>query len=298
MLDTGIGKEEYIPHLEEALLDPTKDYDPNEPRVSDIILSHKHQDHINGLPSVLALLRRLWDTQTPAPTTPFKPPRIHKIPLPVPDAHLTSIIDSLKPGSFTPSPTGATVHDLFDDASLPVTCPSFPADKAQLRILHTPGHTADSLCIHYPLERAFFTADTVLGHGSSVFEDLGPYMSSLQKMIAYGETTDADGERRYGTVYPGHGPVVSDGLGKVKTYLKHRIEREDQIVRALQEPLPEDTAGSYEHGWTTESLVASIYAKYPKELWAAAARGVEMHLTKLLAEGRIVKDGSVWVLIH
>ncbi|TFK88287.1 lactamase [Polyporus arcularius HHB13444] len=295
LIDTGEGKDEYIPYLQEALLDSSREYTPGEAHVSDIIITHKHHDHTHGLPSVLALLRKLWDNQQPAQSTAYKPPRIHKIPLPTPDPRLTAVLDSLTPGSFTPSPTGLPVHNLADADTLSVTS-SAPPESSVLRVIHTPGHTADSLCIHYPLDRALFTADTVLGHGTAVFEDLGPYMASLQKMIDYGK--GPNGEQTYEVVYPGHGPVVKDGLGKVTTYLKHRVEREEQIVAVLRKPVPANIQGFSEDGWTTEAIVATIYAKYPKELWAPAAHSVELHLNKLVGEGRVEKSGAAWVLLN
>ena len=121
-------------------------------------------------------------------------------------------------------------------------------------------------------------------------------MASLQKIIDYGK--GLSGEQTYEVVYPGHGPVVKDGLGKVATYLKHRVEREEQIVAVLRKPIPTDIQGFSENGWTTEAIVATIYARYPKELWAPAAHSVELHLNKLVAEGRAEKTGSAWVLLN
>ncbi|KAI0713584.1 Metallo-hydrolase/oxidoreductase [Earliella scabrosa] len=299
LIDTGEGKDEYVPILKEALLDQTRDLNATEPYVSDIILTHRHHDHTHGLPSVLALLRRLWDEKHCAPTAPYKPPRIHKIPLSIPDSRLSTLIDSLIPDSYTPSSTGAPIHDLSDGDTLPVTTTtttsSSSSSESFLCIIHTPGHTPDSLCIHYPPDRALFTADTVLGHGTAVFEDLGPYMASLQKMIDFGK--GADGVQTYETVYPGHGPVVADGLAKVAMYLKHRVEREEQILRVLRQVVPDGIQGFSTDGWTTEAIVATIYAKYPKELWAPAAHSVELHLNKLVGEGRVEKVGTAWVLL-
>ncbi|PIL30656.1 hypothetical protein GSI_07358 [Ganoderma sinense ZZ0214-1] len=298
LVDTGEGREEYIPYLQEALTDTTHEHDPAEPHISDVILTHRHHDHTEGLPSVLALLRKLWDTQQPAPTTPYRPPRIHKIPLPSPDPRFTALIDRLEPGSYTPTASGTAVHDLSDASTLPITLISRSpdTDHAAVRVLHTPGHTDDSLCLYYPPDRALFTADTVLGHGTSVFEDLGTYMASLRKMIAFATpaagSDGASGEPPlYQTVYPGHGPVVAEGLAKVTTYLKHRVEREEQVLRVLEQDLD-----GFDAGWTTEKIVAIIYAKYPKELWGPAAHSVELHLKKLVADGVVEQNGSVWEL--
>ncbi|KAI8999087.1 Metallo-hydrolase/oxidoreductase [Trametes punicea] len=289
LIDTGEGKEEYIPYLKQALLD-SPNHDNKKPYVSDIILTHRHHDHVCGLPSVLALLRKLWDDEHLS-TPPYRPPRIHKFPLPSPDPRLNAVLESLETGTFLPSVSGSPVHDLADDDALPVI--TGPGEiGSSLRILHTPGHTPDSLCIYYPVDRALFTADTVLGQGTSVFEDLGTYMASLRKMIDFAR--GEDGTQTYNTVYPGHGPVVPEGLAKIKMYLHHREEREAQILDVLRQSPPGDAT----KGWTTEAIVAIIYAQYPRELWAPAAHSTELHLNKLVGEGRVNKEGSAWVLLN
>ena len=109
--------------------------------------------------------------------------------------------------------------------------------------------------------------------------------------------TGTDGVQTYETVYPGPGLVVTDGLAKVAMYLKHRVEREEQILRVLRQVVPDGIQGFSADGWTTEAIVATIYAKYPKELWAPAAHSVELHLNKLVGEGRVEKVGMAWVLL-
>ncbi|KAI0927894.1 hypothetical protein AcW1_005299 [Taiwanofungus camphoratus] len=279
LIDTGDGRDAYIPFLTEALKGTTGH--PDKPHISDIILTHKHHDHCDGLPSVLHLLRKLWKDSHTTKDLSFQPPRIHKIPLANRDMKLQAVIDSLPPDSFAPAPSGTPVHDLYDTQIIPVTTTAPDTSLSVLQVLHTPGHTTDSLCLYYPEDRALFTADTVLGHGSAVFEDLGSYMESLRKMIDFGQT-----ESKYGPVYPGHGPVVSDGLQQVSTYLQHRVAREDQILEVLKTPTPATC-------WTTWTLVSSIYQNYPRELWEGAARSVDMHLRKLETEGRVECVGGL-----
>ncbi|KAI0648360.1 beta-lactamase-like protein [Trametes meyenii] len=293
LIDTGEGKDEYIPYLKQALHD-SPNHDARQPYISDIILTHRHHDHINGLPSVLTLLRKLWDAaEHISSTSPYQPPRLHKIPLPSRDAGLQSILDSLEPGTYTPTSTGAPVHDLSDGDTLPITTGPDGATSV-LRVLHTPGHTPDSLCLYYAEDRALFTADTVLGQGTAVFEDLGTYMGSLRTMIDFAAPGADGATQTYNTVYPGHGPVVPEGLAKVTMYLQHREEREAQIVNVLRQPRASDAEG----GWTTEAIVATIYAKYPRELWGPAAHGVELHLKKLVGEGKAEKaEDGAWVLL-
>ena len=52
-----------------------------------------------------------------------------------------------------------------------------------------------------------------------VFEELGSYMASLEKLLALG----AD------TLYPGHGPKVENGQEAIQQYIAHRMAREKQV---------------------------------------------------------------------
>ena len=77
-------------------------------------------------------------------------------------------------------------------------------DAAGLRIkvMATPGHTADSLS--FLVDDAVLTADTVLGRGTTVIDDedgsLGDYLDSLRRLQGLGHRT----------VLPGHGPDLDD----------------------------------------------------------------------------------------
>ena len=53
----------------------------------------------------------------------------------------------------------------------------------------------------------------MLGHGTTVFQDLKEYVDSLKKMAAAPDV---------GRIYPGHGPVIEDGKAKLDEYIKHR----------------------------------------------------------------------------
>ncbi|KAJ7083303.1 beta-lactamase-like protein [Mycena belliarum] len=278
LIDTGEGREEYTPLLESALRDVGGTSDAREADVSDIVISHWHHDHVGGLPAVLALLRRMWDARNPNGTATFKPPRLHKFPgqlAPSPPNNLSSILQSLPPNSYTPGPHGTHFHDLHDGQVVGPT----------LRVLHTPGHTVDSICLHVAQDSALYTADTVLGQGTAVFEDLAAYLASLRKMLDFAR---AQGAR---VLYPGHGPVVADGEQVLTTYIKHRLEREAQILAVLKSP-PAMAPGEGEPSWTTWTLVASIYAGYPESLWLPAARGVDLHLRKLESEGVVKRAGG------
>lgn len=66
------------------------------------------------------------------------------------------------------------------------------------RIHHTPGHTADHVVITLVEDNALFSADTVLGEGTTVFEDLNDYLNSLNFIL----------DLKPSVIFPGHGSVV------------------------------------------------------------------------------------------
>jgi glyoxylase-like metal-dependent hydrolase (beta-lactamase superfamily II) len=149
------------------------------------------------------------------------------------------------------------------------------SEGATLRGIHAPGHAPDHLNFVLEEERALFSGDNVLGVGTTVIPaesgDLGDYLSSLERLLAEQPTR----------IYPAHGPVIEDGVAKLREYIAHRADRERQIVAALangpKRPI---------------EIVQVVYAAYPPALHAPAAQSVVQHLRKLLREGRVTRDAA------
>ncbi|SEG24521.1 Glyoxylase, beta-lactamase superfamily II [Actinacidiphila yanglinensis] len=144
----------------------------------------------------------------------------------------------------------------------------------ELRVIPTPGHTADSLTFHLPADRAVLTGDTVLGRGTTVVAHpdgrLGDYLDSLRRL--HGLTVDAD----VNTVLPGHGPVLDDARGAVEFYLAHRAHRLAQVETAVESGLR-----------TVPDVVAHVYADVDRSLWPAAELSVRAQLDYLREHGLI-----------
>lgn len=144
----------------------------------------------------------------------------------------------------------------------------------ELRVVPTPGHTADSLSFHLPADAAVLTGDTVLGRGTTVVAHpdgrLGDYLDSLRALRSL--TVD-DGVSH---VLPGHGPVLADAQGVLDHYLAHRATRLAQVERAVEEG----------HR-TAAEVVAHVYADVDRALWPAAELSVRAQLDYLAGRGQV-----------
>ncbi|MEU7422449.1 MBL fold metallo-hydrolase [Streptomyces sp. NPDC040750] len=144
----------------------------------------------------------------------------------------------------------------------------------ELRVVPTPGHTADSLSFHLPADRAVLTGDTVLGRGTTVVAHpdgrLGDYLDSLRRL----RSLAVDGGVH--TVLPGHGPVLEDAQGAVEFYLAHRASRLAQVETAVENGLR-----------TPAEVVAHVYADVDRSLWPAAELSVRAQLEYLSEHGLI-----------
>ncbi|TMC09752.1 MAG: MBL fold metallo-hydrolase [Chloroflexi bacterium] len=153
--------------------------------------------------------------------------------------------------------------------------------KVRLRALHTPGHASDHLCFLQEEDRAVFTGDLVLGKGSTMITypdgDMAAYLHSLDRLL----------EVRPSILFPGHWDPVEDPLPKLEEYKRHRLDREEQVLRALAEG-PSDSA----------ELTRRVYASEisGEQLLRAAEMTLQAHLRKLVEEGRVRSEGSLYSL--
>lgn len=134
-----------------------------------------------------------------------------------------------------------------------------------IRVLHTPGHTADSVSfvVAGVDQPHVLTGDTILGRGTTVLSDLGDYLRSLRAMTQL--PAGAIG-------LPGHGPELPDLLTTVGEYLNHREERLDQVRGALRRLGPDASP---------REIVELVYADVDPVLWAPAEFSVRAQLDYL-----------------
>jgi len=149
----------------------------------------------------------------------------------------------------------------------------------ELRVLVTPGHTSDSVCLQLPADGAVFTGDTVLGRGTTVIAEdgsLADYLGSLHRLRALADETDLR------VLLPGHGPLLASPASALDYYLTHRAERLAEVRAALASG---DT--------TPAQIVARVYAAVDPVLWPSAGASVRAQLDYLAARGE-VPPGVTW----
>jgi glyoxylase-like metal-dependent hydrolase (beta-lactamase superfamily II) len=142
----------------------------------------------------------------------------------------------------------------------------------ELRVVTTPGHTADSISFALTADHALLTGDTVLGRGTTVVAhpdgELDAYLRSLERIDAL---TGGGGVT---TILPGHGPTVPDAAAMVAFYRVHRAERLEQVRQALAD-------GAASEDDPVEGVLRRVYAEVPAEVWPAARMSIRAQLDHL-----------------
>jgi glyoxylase-like metal-dependent hydrolase (beta-lactamase superfamily II) len=153
------------------------------------------------------------------------------------------------------------------------------AGDGTLTAIYTPGHAIDHCCFRG--EDEVFCGDLARLGGTVVIPagrggDLVAYLQSLARVR----------DLRPRRLLPGHGPIIEDPEAVFASYVRHRAQRDSQILEALNQ------------GASTHQEIASrVYGTLAPELTRAAADTVLAHLIKLAAEGRVREHEGAWTRV-
>lgn len=216
-------------------------------QVAHILVTHTHLDHSGGAPLLAA--------RTGAKTHGFGP---HAQGRHQPE----DVVEAGADWSFRPDVTlveGDTVE----------------GEDYALTALHTPGHCSNHLCFSLADGKTLFTGDHVMGWSTSVIAppdgDMADYMTNLQRLLV----------RDDAQFLPTHGPAITDPKPLVAAYIKHREEREAQLIACLKSGIRR-----------IPDAVEVMYKDVPRYLHPAAARSVFAHVLHLHGQGRIKTEGE------
>jgi ribonuclease/clavin/mitogillin len=213
-------------------------------KIREIILTHLHPDHVGG---VNALVEHLGGR------------------VPVAAHRLTA--EALE-GSIR-------VDRLIEDDEL-IELAGEP--RITLRALHTPGHARGHLCFYDERTGALITGDNIVGLGSVLINppegNMRDYLRTLERLRSLPHLT---------VLFGAHGPAIGNPRMKIEAYIKHRLEREANILKAVCEGASEP-----------KEIVARVYTDVHPKAHAMAERAVLAHLEKLEEDNLVAKrdDGS------
>jgi glyoxylase-like metal-dependent hydrolase (beta-lactamase superfamily II) len=153
------------------------------------------------------------------------------------------------------------------------------ADGLEVRVIATPGHTEDSVCLMVEADNTLLTGDTVLGRGTTVIDGddgLGPYMDSLYRL------RDIVREHDVRTLLPGHGPILTSPAAVLDSYVDHRESRLRQVL---------DAVGAGATG--VEEIADRVYPDVAEQIRFAAVSSVRAQLRYLSSRGELPKGVEV-----
>ena len=151
------------------------------------------------------------------------------------------------------------------------------AGTLNMTAIYTPGHSNDHLCFHLVEDGAIFTGDLILGQGSSMVTypegDVAAYLRSLDRLAALHPRV----------LYPGHWDPVTNAMGKIEEYRRHRLERDAQVLAEVRRG-----------PGTAPELTGRVYGELDDKLMVAAEMTLRAHLRKLVDDGAVRERGEVY----
>ena len=209
-----------------------------------IVCTHSHADHSPGAQPLQALC------QTPRP----------------PILGLPSAPTARASARFVPDRAMAN-HERLQLEGAPL------ADGTRvthtLRVLHTPGHAANHLCLFLEEDGLLFSGDHILNGSTTVIDppdgNMSDYLESLDRLDATCDELQAE------FILPAHGHVLGFARTAIARLKAHRLQREAKVAAALRQR-PDGTP---------EDWLAIAYGDTPRALWPVALRSLQAHVERL-----------------
>ncbi len=151
------------------------------------------------------------------------------------------------------------------------------AGAHSLRVLHTPGHAANHVCLLLEEDGLLLSGDHILNGSTTVVDppdgDMDAYLASLERLDA------ACAQHGVDFILPAHGHVLDDARGAIARLKAHRLAREAKVLAAMrarpQGDLPE---------W-----LPLAYDDVPPAIWPVARRSLLAHVQRIRSRGLLAR---------
>jgi len=143
--------------------------------------------------------------------------------------------------------------------------------KHTLKVICTPGHAANHLCLVLEEDGLLFSGDHILNGSTTVVAppdgDMTAYLDSLDTLSA------ACVEHGIDFILPAHGHVIGQASAAIAHLKAHRLKREAKVLAAMQ-ALPDGNLDDW---------VALVYDDVPPQIWPVAQRSLMAHVLRIRA---------------
>ena len=145
-----------------------------------------------------------------------------------------------------------------------------------LRVIHTPGHAANHLCLLLQEDGLLFSGDHILNGSTTVIDppdgNMADYLDSLDRLDAL------CAEHSVEFILPAHGHVLGGPINGARSAIAklkaHRLAREAKVLAAMQ-ALPDGSM---------EDWVQHAYDDVPPRMWPVAQRSLLAHVERIRSQ--------------
>ena len=215
--------------------------------IRQIVCTHSHSDHSPGAKPLQALCAKA----------------MHGIP---PILGLASLPTARPNSEFSPDRALQNNEHLVIGNS-----ENNPDLNHTLRVIHTPGHAANHLCLVLVQDGLLFSGDHILNGSTTIVDppdgNMNDYLQSLDNLTA------ACAEHHINFILPAHGYVLGSAPQAIAHLKAHRLKREAKVKKAM-DAMPQGSMDDW---------VKLAYDDTPSGLWPIAKRSLLAHVERLRA---------------
>ena len=210
-----------------------------------IVCTHSHPDHSPGAKPLQDMVAQYGKP---------KPAILGLASRPTAQAH----------SQFTPD------RELADGELLRLAGPSPEGEITHtLKVIHTPGHAANHLCLMLVEDGLLFSGDHILNGSTTVVSppdgNMDDYLDSLTKLD--GACVEHGAE----FIAPAHGYVIENAREAIAKLRAHRLAREAKVINAMQRMPRGDL----------DDWVKLAYDDVPERMWPVALRSLQAHVDRI-----------------